>query len=541
VFELSGKSIIGFQRGDSNSDRTPAINPATREELEPAYHSARPEEVDEAARLASKAFETYARVCGKSKAIFLRKIAENIEGLGDDLVDRATQETALPAPRIKGETDRTCNQLRLFAEMVEDGSWVDARIDRGDPNRTPMPKPDVRSMLQPLGPVVVFCASNFPLAFSVAGGDTASALAAGNPVLVKAHHAHPGTAELVGLAVSRAVVECNLPEGVFSLLYGPGDEVGVQLVKHPLIKAGGFTGSRAGGQALMKLAASRPEPIPFYAEMSSVNPTFILPGVLDEDGEAIASGLHASVILGAGQFCTNPGLVFVPEEGSETLIQKLRTLMTETPLFTMLTSSICSAYKKGVASLGHHSRVELIAGPELDQGPSDCLAGAALFVTDGESFLGDVRLSAEVFGPSTLLIKYSDRDQLLDCARSLEGQLTVTIHATEAELNNADELVGVLERTAGRLIFKGFPTGVEVGPAMVHGGPFPATSDGRSTSVGTRAAFRFTRAVCYQDFVESVLPDELKNANPLGIWRMVDGQMTKASLQAPILTADCGS
>src|ERR1700686_2250415 len=275
--ELSGQSSIGFSRTASDGDPFHGINPSNSEYLAPTYYSATPEEVDVAAQLAHKAFETYRRVTGKDKAVFLRKIAENIEALGDELVNRATAETALPTARIKHELARTCNQLCLFAGLVEEGSWVDARVDRADPFRTPLPKPDVRSMLQPLGPVVVFCASNFPLAFSVAGGDTVSALAAGNPVIVKAHHAHPGTAELVGLALSDAVRSCDLSEGVFSLMYGPGNEVGVRLVKHPLIKAGGFTGSRAGGLALMRLAATRPEPIPFYAEMSSVNPIFILP------------------------------------------------------------------------------------------------------------------------------------------------------------------------------------------------------------------------------------------------------------------------
>jgi len=449
------------------------------------------------------------------------------------LVVRASQETALPPARIKNEIARTCNQLRLFADLVAEGSWVDARIDRGDPSRTPLPKPDVRSMLRPLGPVVVFCASNFPLAFSVAGGDTASALATGNPVIVKAHHAHPGTAELVGLAVSGAVRESDLPEGVFSLIYGPGTTVGMQLVQHSLIKAGGFTGSRAGGTALMKAAASRSEPIPFYAEMSSVNPVLILPSALPDRTEAIANGLAASVTLGAGQFCTNPGLVFIPEVGSEDLVARLAALITDTPPFTMLTPGICSAYRKGAGALKANARVELIAERQRETGDSS--AGASLWQTDAISFLEDRSLSAEVFGPSTLLIRYSSVDQLIDCARSLEGQLTATIHADEPELSQSGELLAILERRAGRLIFNGFPTGVEVGHAMVHGGPFPATSDGRSTSVGTRAAFRFTRAVSYQDFVDSALPDELKAANPLGIWRLVDGEMTRASLPASVL------
>jgi alpha-ketoglutaric semialdehyde dehydrogenase len=527
---LTGKSIIGFQRGISENDENGsfrAFDPAAGEWLAPYYYPASVEEVDQAAQLASRAFEIYGRSPSKVRTAFLRQIAANIENLGETLAARTTQETGLPAARIQGESARTCYQLRLFAEMVEEGSWVDARIDRADPDRTPLRKPDVRSMLRPLGPVVVFCAGNFPLAFSVAGGDTAAALAGGNPVIVKAHHAHPGTAELVGLAVSQAARDCDLPEGVFSLVYGPGNEVGAQLIQHPLIKAGGFTGSRAGGQALMSLAAARPEPIPFYAEMSSVNPIFILPGALGERSETIAAGLHGSVTLGAGQFCTNPGLVFLPGADSEALIRMLGELMAQTPPFTMLTAGISLAYRGGVSALRQHSRVGLLAEQPVASQASDCLAGAALFATDARTFLEDSGLSAEVFGPSTLLVRYSSPEELLDSARSLEGQLTATIHATEAELSEWGELIGILERKAGRLVLNAFPTGVEVGPAMVHGGPFPATSDGRSTSVGTRAAFRFVRPVCYQDFADAALPDELKESNPLRIWRIVDGQLTK--------------
>lgn len=530
---LSGKSIIGFGRGTAHESTFRAVDPSTGEELEPGYHSASSAEVDAAVQLAAQAFETYSHTSGKQKALLLRRIAENIESIGDELVTRAIQETALPAPRIKNEIARTCHQLRLFGGLVEEGSWVDARIDQGDPTRSPLPKPDVRSMLRPLGPVVVFCASNFPLAFSVAGGDTASALATGNPVIVKAHHAHPGTSELVGLAVSKAVRESDLPEGVFSLVYGPGSKVGAQLVTHPLIRAGGFTGSRAGGIALLKAAANRPEPVPFYAEMSSVNPVFILPSALRDRTEAIANGLTASVTLGAGQFCTNPGLVFIPEVGSEDLVAQLAVLMSATAPFTMLTSAICSAYRKGTAGLKTNAHVQLVSSGRSNAGNAS--AGSSLWQTDAASFLEDRSLCDEVFGPSTLLIKYSSREQLIDCARSLEGQLTATIHADDEELNQSRELLAILEQKAGRLIFNGFPTGVEVGHAMVHGGPFPATSDGRATSVGTRSVFRFTRAVCHQDFVDSALPDELKAANPLGIWRLVDGEVTRAPLRVSVL------
>ena len=537
--QLSGKSIIGFRRGESESGPFHGVNPVTGDELAPTYFAASAAEVDQTAHLASTAFEIYRETSGRERATFLGRIADNIEHLGETLVTRAVEETALPAARIRNETGRTCYQLRLFAELTEEGSWVDARIDRAEPTRAPLRKPAVRSMLRPLGPVVIFCASNFPLAFSVAGGDTASALATGNPVIVKAHHAHPGTAELVGLAVSDAVRSCDLPEGVFSLLFGPGGEVGMQLVKHPLVKAGGFTGSRPGGRALMNAAANRSEPIPFYAEMSSVNPIFILPGALDGRSEEIAAGLQASVTLGAGQFCTNPGLVFLPEKGSEQLISKLAELMAATPPFNMLNSGICSAYRAGVTALSRHSQVELIAQQNagnnaLGEGVSprghNSCASAALFQTDAISFMKCDGLSGEVFGPSTLLVRYSSVEQLPSIACSLEGQLTATIHASEEELKQSGELIGILENRAGRLVFNGFPTGVEVGYAMVHGGPFPATSDGRATSVGTRAALRFARPVCYQDWPDSALPDELKDSNPLNIWRIVDGQITSNSL-----------
>ena len=528
--QLSGKSIIGFQRSSSEDGPFHGIDPRTGQKLDPTYYSADEVEVDQAVQLANRAFEIYRESTGRIKGLFLRQIAENIEALGDHLVTRAVAETALRAARIRTETLRTCNQLRLFAELVEEGSWVDARIDRADPNRTPQRKPEVRSMLHPLGPVVVFCASNFPLAFSVAGGDTASALAAGNPVIVKAHHAHPGTAELIALAVSTALRSCDLPEGVFSLLFGPGSEVGMQLVKHPLIRAGGFTGSRSGGRALMNAAFTRSDPIPFYAEMSSVNPIFILPGALSDRADEIATGLHASVTLGAGQFCTNPGLVFLPERGCEGLIRNLKELMAATPPFTMLTSGISSAYRQGVTALQQDSLAAMIAQSKFEHEADDSQTGAALFQTDASSFLADQSLSAEVFGPSTLLVTYSSKAQLLEVARALEGQLTATIHATSAELKESGELIRILETRAGRLLFNGFPTGVEVGHAMVHGGPYPATSDSRSTSVGTRAALRFVRPVCYQDWPDAALPDELKDRNSLRIWRMVDGEMTRESL-----------
>lgn len=520
--------MIGYRRGEDRGKAFHGFNPSTGKALVPAFFAANLEEVGQTAQLAFRAFSSYSRASGREKARFLRRIAETIEALGDSLVTRATAETGLLAGRIQGETARTCFQLRLFADLVEEGSWVDARIDRADPSRQPVPKADIRSMLRPLGPVVVFCASNFPMAFSVAGGDTASALAGGNPVIVKAHHAHPGTSELVGGAVVAAARECDLPEGVFSLLYGSGTEVGTALINHPLIKAGGFTGSRSGGQALLRVATSRPEPIPFYAEMSSINPFILLPGAFGEDIDRLASGLHASVTLGAGQFCTNPGLVLLPEDENGALFtKKFASLMSESAPFTLLTPGICSAYESGVSSHAGRPQVTTLVRQTDASKTGVCQTGAALFRTDAVSFLSDPELSAEVFGPATLLVSYSNREQLLEIARKLEGHLTATVHGTEEELRENADLLALLEARVGRLIFNGFPTGVEVCHAMVHGGSYPATSDGRSTSVGTRAISRFVRAVCYQSFPDSALPPELKNANPLGVWRLLDGQWTR--------------
>jgi NADP-dependent aldehyde dehydrogenase len=526
--ELIGKSIIGFRSGAAHGETSYGVNPATGERLMPVYHLASLAEVDEAAQLAHRAFAVYGRLPGKVKAAFLRKIAKNIEALGDHLVTRANQETGLPTARIQAETARTCNQLRLFADLVEEGSWVDARIDRAIPDRQPVPKPDLRSLMRPLGPVVVFCASNFPIAFSVAGGDTASALAAGCPVIVKAHHAHPGTAEMVGLAVRDAVRECEMPEGVFSLLYGAGSQIGMALIKHPLVKAGGFTGSRTGGRSLFDAASSRPEPIPFYAEMSSINPVFILPRAARERRDQVAAGLHGSVTLGAGQFCTNPGLVLMADDAdTDAFVEKLSALMANTPEFTMLTPGIGSAYREGVSSRVQHPQVKTVALKEVEPGPGRSQSGTALFKTDAPSFLAHPELSEEVFGASTLIVTHSNREEMLEVARTLEGQLTATIHGTEDDLKEHSDLIAILETRVGRLVFNGFPTGIEVCHSIVHSGPYPATSDGRSTSVGTRAIYRFVRAICFQNFPNSALPDELKNENPLGLWRMVDGRWTR--------------
>jgi NADP-dependent aldehyde dehydrogenase len=525
--KLSGRSLIGFREGAGTGEALYAADPATGTRLEPGFIPASLEEVDLAVRLAADAFEVYQRVTGQERGVFLRTIAAKIEAIAGEVIERAMQETALAQARLQGETARTCAQLRLFAQVAEEGSWVQARMDRADPERKPTPKPDIRSMLRPLGPVVVFGASNFPLAFSVAGGDTASALAGGNTVVFKAHPAHPGTSELVGRAIQESIRECNLPEGVFSLLFDRGTQVGVELVKHPLVKAGGFTGSRAGGRILMDLAAARPEPIPFYAEMSSTNPVFILPGALRERGESIAAGFHGSFTMGAGQFCTKPGLVFLPEgDGAAAFAEKLQQLVAGSSQFHLLTKPIHSAFNSAIAARQASGSVRLAAaGPQPEAGASFAV-GSALFETDAASFLGS-HLDAEIFGPTTLLVRHSTRDQVLAVAHALEGHLTATLHGTEADLREFADLIAILENKVGRIVLNGFPTGVEVTHAMVHGGPYPATSDGRSTSVGSQAIFRFARPVCYQGFPDGALPDALKRANPLGIWRMMDGEMSR--------------
>lgn len=529
VPQLEGVSLIGYQRGTTSDSITPAIDPGTGTNLEPGYSWATKEEVESAARLAAVAFQSYSRWSPQRRAALLRRIADLFETNAPTLIERANRETALPAARLQGETARTCGQLRLFAKLIEEGWWLDARIDHGDPNRKPLPKPDVRSLLVPLGPVAVFSSSNFPFAFSVAGGDTASALAAGCPVIVKPHQGHLGVSEMVGLIVLQAMREAEAPEGVFSLVFGPGREVGMQLVRHPAIRAVGFTGSRAGGRALMDAAAARPQPIPVYAEMGSINPVFLLPGILAESAQALALGLQASVTLGVGQFCTNPGLVFV-EDGpaAQNFLERLEAAMAASPAGTMLTPSICSEYSAGVEAFSRVPGVQRRTPDGEGPGPNGTSARAELLVTHAETFLANPALLEEVFGPSTLVVRCTGRAQMLAAAERLNGQLTATVHGTPQELNASRDLLEILERKAGRVLCNGFPTGVEVCHAMTHGGPYPATADGRSTSVGTRAIERFVRPVCYQNFPDALLPEALQESNPLGLWRLVDGRLGQA-------------
>lgn len=528
---LHGVSLIGFRDGAPSGAKFRAVDPKTGENLEPAYSSASDQDVETAAKLASDASSAFAGLSGSATGEFLRRIAKEIEAQSAQIVPRAQRESGLPEGRLQGELARTTNQLRLFAQVVQEGSWVDARIDPADPTRKPQPRPDVRSMLRPLGPVAVFGASNFPLAFSVAGGDTASALAAGNPVIVKAHPAHPGTSELVGRAIREAVRACGLPQGVFSLLFDAQIEVAQQLIMHPAVKAVGFTGSAAAGKALMKLTASRPEPIPCYAEMGSVNPLFVLPGAMKTRKSEIARGLQASFTLGSGQFCTKPGLVFVPASGeSDAFVAEVEQRTREMQPQVMLTRGIAEKYAAAVEQRSKAGSSPVLVSSPAAAEAAGCLQPVTVFQTDIASLAAQPALAEEVFGPTTLLVRYTKPADLLAAATSMEGHLTATIHGTPEDLAEFRDLIVILERKVGRLVFNGYPTGVEVNHAMVHGGPFPATSDGRSTSVGTRAIFRFARPVCYQDFPDGSLPAELQNANPLGISRMVNGTLTKEAL-----------
>lgn len=520
--KLTGLNFIGAVRSGNGRFTFRAFDPARAVELSPQFFEATPDEIDAAIAKAESSFPGYSNKSGKERAMFLESIAEEILALGDNLVKRCSEETGLPESRLVGERGRTIQQLKMFAALLKDGSWVEARIDTADPNRQPLPKPDIRSMQRALGPVGVFGASNFPLAFSVAGGDTASALAAGCTVVFKAHPAHPGTCEMIACAIQAAVKKASMPEGTFSMVQGKSADVGMSIVMHPLIKAVGFTGSFRGGKAIFDAAMKRPELIPVYAEMGSTNPVFILPGALKERGNEIAAGLTASVTLGAGQYCTNPGLVFWEESAqSKQFQQSISDNFQKVTSAEMLTQPIHSSFRDAISALKKHDDVDLLA--EGKTSGTGLQGVAVLMKTNADTFLHDSNLEEEVFGPSTLAVVAKSKAQLLDAARALNGHLTATLWATEQDLAEYAELVSILERKVGRLVFNGFPTGVEVCHAMVHGGPFPATTDSRSTSVGTLAITRFTRPVSYQNCPSNLLPDELTDENPLGIWRLING------------------
>jgi NADP-dependent aldehyde dehydrogenase len=529
---VTGKLLINGEWRQGGGGSYYAVNPATGERLDPPMRQASGEQVAQAVAAAEAAAPVFRKLSLEKRAGFLNACADEIMALGDELLERVSVETGYPRGRAETERGRTCNQLKLFAKTIVQGDWLNARIDTALPDRQPLPRPDVRYLNQAIGPVVVFGASNFPLAFSVAGGDTASALAAGCPVLVKGHSSHPGTGELVGQAIGNAVKRCGLPAGVFSLLMGSGREVGAALVRAPGIKAVGFTGSFSGGMALAKLAAERPEPIPVFAEMGSINPVFLLPNAVKARAAQIAEGFVGSVTLGTGQFCTNPGmLVALDDEATDTFIKETAGRLADIGAGVMLNEHICSAYRDGIKRFESYPGVTRAAVGHDADNQAGYRARAALFITTTDYLVEHPEIQEEVFGPVSLVVKCRNADDMLRVAALLKGQLTATLHSEGVEMGDYAELVDRLGLRAGRLVVNGFPTGVEVCDAMVHGGPFPASTDARFTSVGTAAIARFVRPVCYQNFPETLLPEALRNNNPLNIMRMVNGEMTRGRIE----------
>jgi NADP-dependent aldehyde dehydrogenase len=504
-----------------------AINPSNNKQLEGEYTNATKEQIDTVVQKATTAFAIYRKKDKNSIAAFLDQIADEILNLGDALLERCHLETGLPITRLQGERARTMNQLKLFATLVREGSWIDARIDTAIPERVPVPKPDIRHMLFPLGPVAIFGASNFPLAFSTSGGDTASALAAGCPVVVKSHEAHPGTSDMVAEAILKAIKICGMPEGTFSLVHGNSKATGETLVKHPGIKAVGFTGSYDGGKAIFEYAKVRPEPIPVFAEMGSINPVFILPEALAERGDEIAAGMAASITLGTGQFCTNPGLSFVlKSEEANKFYNKLNQQISEAPAGVMLTHTIKKAYDKGIQKILDIDQVEVSATGLREEFPNS--ATPTLFKTSIANFIKNKALAEENFGPSSVVVEAQTKESILEAARNLTGHLTATVFGTTKDFSDYSELFDILELKVGRILVNGYPTGVEVCHAIVHGGPYPATTAPQSTSVGTGAIKRFVRPVCFQDYPDEILPEALKNENNGNIWRLINGDFTKS-------------
>jgi alpha-ketoglutaric semialdehyde dehydrogenase len=524
---LQGHSLIAGEAVAGTSGTAYGYNPATKDQLEPAYTLISEQQVKTATDAAADAFGSFSTLEPEQHARFLEAIAENIKAIGDELIVRAGQETGLPASRLQGERARTIGQLRLFANVVRQGDFRGVRIDPAIPDRAPLPRADIRQRQIPLGPVAVFGASNFPLAFSTAGGDTASAFAAGCPVIVKAHNAHPGTAELVGQAITKAVRDLDLHPGVFSLIYGSGASIGQALVADPAVKAVGFTGSRAGGTALMRTAATRPEPIPVYAEMSSINPVYVFPGALSGDIETLAQQYVTSVTGSSGQLCTSPGLVFVPAGDAGTRFAEAVTeAVMQQSGQTMLSDGIASAWEHGHNALESAADVELIGRGK--GGPTENAPAPAVFGADLDVFTSNPVLHEEIFGAASLVVRYKGVEDLIEATRLLEGQLTASLHVTEEDYPVAAGLIPVLEHKVGRIIINGWPTGVDVGHAVVHGGPYPATSDSKTTSVGTLAINRFLRPVAYQNFPEQLRPAPLQDANPWQVNRLIDGKPAQA-------------
>ena len=524
---LKGHNLIGFKESAEGTEVVSSFSSVNQQNLPGEFTVATDGEVDEAVAKAVNAFDAYKRCGAATKAMFLETIAEEIMALGDTLIQRAMLETGLPEGRLTGERGRTTGQLKLFADILREGSWVEAVIDPALPERKPLPRADLRKMLVPIGPIAVFGASNFPFAFSTAGGDTVSALAAGNPVIVKAHSSHLGTNELVASAINTAAKKCNMPDGIFSSVIGNGYGTGTRLVKHPGIKAVGFTGSFNGGMALYKAAINEREtPIPVFAEMSSINPVLLLPNKIKEDAAKIAMQLSGSITLGAGQFCTNPGLLFlIDDEPAQEFIKLLMEQLALVPPATMLSPAIATSYYEGRKAIAGQAQVTtLFIGDELG---NTCKSSAALLQVSAGDFIQNSKLQQEMFGPASVIVICKDKAELQQALASTHGQLTASIFATADDLQNFAASIDHLAGKVGRVLFNGVPTGVEVCHAMVHGGPFPSTTDARSTSVGADAIKRFVRPLCFQDCPPELLPAELKNENQLNIMRKINGQFTR--------------
>ncbi|KQR71512.1 2,5-dioxovalerate dehydrogenase [Pedobacter sp. Leaf176] len=526
---MNGKNIIASTYVNANEKNLNAINPATGLAIEGDFFKANESLVNDALASATEAFQLYRSINKDLKAAFLNAVADEIAAITEELVKRAAEESGLPLPRLQGEVGRTTGQLRLFANLVAEGSWVNAIIETAQPDRQPLPKSDIRRMMIPIGPVVVFGASNFPLAFSVAGGDTASALASGCPVVVKAHPAHYGTSALVGEAIKKAVEKTNMPNGIFSMLYDDGYEIGAALVKHPLTKAVTFTGSFKGGMALVKLADERENPIPVFAEMGSINPVIFLPDALTNKAEELAKKYAASISLGAGQFCTNPGLMLAIESPSLTTFKKsLADAIAAVPSATMLTNGIADNYNRLATEVINNDKASILGISNLTDKDLKNQSKAIVAEISATEFIENPEFREEIFGPYSLLVVAKDLSELESAISSLGGQLTATLMADKEELKNYISLLNKLTDKTGRIILNGVPTGVEVCASMQHGGPFPATNDSRFTSVGSTAIYRFVRPLAYQDWQQDLLPDELKDGNPLNIFRTVNQKLTKA-------------
>ncbi|OCA52935.1 aldehyde dehydrogenase (NADP(+)) [Photorhabdus namnaonensis] len=522
----SGMQFIGGRRQAEGERCLHSRRAVDNSPMGYAFYQATRHEVDLAAQAAADAFTCYSQTSLEERAVFLARIADEIDALGDDFIALASEETALPPARLQGERSRTSGQMRLFATLLRRGDIHAARIDTAQPERKPLPRVDIRQCYIPLGPIAIFGASNFPLAFSTAGGDTSSALAAGCTVVFKAHSGHMATAEIIAEAIERAIIATQMPAGVFNMIYG--NSVGADLVKHPIIQAVGFTGSLAGGRALFDVAMQRPQPIPVFAEMSSINPVIVLPNALAQRGEPIAQELANSFTLGSGQFCTKPGIILgIRSPEFDQFITHLTQEITLRPAQSMLNQGTLLNYQKGIHQLDDEPLMTRLAiGEHHENQASSMLYRADIALLLNKNAL----LQEEVFGPVAIVIEVESQYQLLHAIDCLQGQLTATLIGEHDELANAHELSRRLQSIAGRVVVNGYPTGVEVCDAVVHGGPYPATSDARGTSVGTLAIWRFLRPICFQNYPKSLLPPALQDHNPLNISRLINGVMSREVL-----------